>query len=156
MATVGEVKYGGTSGSSGAKRSVCLLAAATAANGVPALATAGVPAYPTAAMYGASTGAFYGGEAPERSTLNVHTTGGSTPSATFRLWGYSIAAATWYVVKAINAGAAVTAPAGVTDQRYSEVLTDLGHFDRLYLEILTVSGAGTGIEAWLTSARGAS
>ncbi len=149
---IGDVKFYANS-----KRSVCMVTAA-AAIAVPALATDGVPNYPdpVRSVYGASdSGACYGAFSAKQSTVNVHSVGGATPTAKMNLWGYQTCSGIWYLIKNLNNGAAIAASS--TGQiQYAEQIQNLGHYDRLALEINTASGLGTGLECWITTDRGVS
>lgn len=141
-------------GAANCKRSICLMTAQVANNTAPTLATDGVPAYPVNTVYGTTTGAFYSVEFPDVNTLTIAGTG-TTPSGVFTLWGYLTAQATWFPIQ-VNAGAAVTGAAVTYTQTFGPGATTqvaLGHFDRIALQIASISGAGATFEAFLTTAR---
>lgn len=143
---------GDVSGSDNVKRCICLLTAQTANNSPPAAATAGVKAYPDEGLYASDNGAFFACEYPDNATLCIRSTAGSdVMTGTFTLWGYVTKAAAWFPVK-VNGGSAI-AETGTDAINYTEVFTNLGHFDRLYLELSAVGGTATAFQAWLLSAR---
>lgn len=147
---VGDVKF-----YANAKKAICLLTAQTANNSPPASATAGVPNYPVlqgaGAILNAATGACYTGNAAASSTLMISSSAGSgTMTGTFTLWGYLVASGHWYPIE-VNSGDAIAETA--TDAiRYVERYPDLGHYDRLYLELSAVGGTDTAFEAWMVTA----
>jgi hypothetical protein len=73
---------------------------------------------------------------------------------TFTLWGYLEASGLWYEV-AVNGGTAVTPVA--TAETATDIITfrervlNLGHFDRVALQLASASGSGTSFEAWLVT-----
>lgn len=143
-------------GAANCKRSICLMTAQTANTAAPALATDGVPAYPNNTAYGSATGAFYSVEFPDINTLTIASTATTSPTGIFTLWGYQAAHGVWFPIQ-VNAGAAVTGATGVqfaqTFGPGGSVVSALGHFDRLALQLTSVGGAGATFEAFLTTAR---
>ncbi len=156
-ATLGQVKS-----TKNATRTTCILAATLAANGAPSGATAGVPVYPDNANYNTDQGICYANQPAGVAVVFVNSTAGSgTMAATLRLWGYHSASACWYPVGTgadatkgqLNAVASIGE--SVSDGiRHAESFYLLGLFDRVYLEVMTISGTGTTLEAWITTARG--
>ena len=145
--TVGDV-----AGSDNAKKSICLMTGQSANNTAPTLATDGVPCYPDNNV-GKSTGHCYTTKAARESTILIHTTGGSGAlTGIFTLWGYHAASGDWYPVK-VNGGSAV---AGTGKVQYQERLLNLGHYDRLFLQIASIGGTTPTFEAWLVTAQQAS
>lgn len=149
MPTVGDVKV-----TNNCKRAICLMTAQNAANNPPTLATDGVPNFPSGLSEPSDVGAGFRGLSAEDSTLLIRSVGGSgTLAGTFTLWGYLAASGAWYPMK-VNGGVAlaeVTAPADLIAHR--EVFNQLGHFDRLYLELASPGGTTPNFEAYLVTAR---
>ncbi len=79
---------------------------------------------------------------------NVDVVAGTTKTATGTLWGYSNTAAGWYVIGAVNGGAAIAEVAADT-LAHAELITGLRRFSRVYFQIGTLGGAGTEIDVWL-------
>lgn len=110
-----------------------LLPEETAANGVPTDDTFGV----AVADIKTSTG----GLAAAKHLLAVDM--GDTGSAELHIWGYRdvTGTAAWYALGPddgiINDGSAVT---GTPRQRHMFILQNLGGFERLYLEVINVTG----------------
>lgn len=129
------------------------MTAQTANTGAPSGAAAGVPNYPTNKIV-ADDGACFAASAAPSSTLMISSSAGSgVMTGTFTLWGYLAATGVWYPIK-VNGGAAIaelTTPGDTI--RYSERFLDLGHYDRLALELAAVGGTATAFEAWLVTAR---
>lgn len=124
-----------------AARAIKIAEELTAENSPPATAAAGVPCYPTDQIYSSDTGHCYTSSPARSSTLMVDIDG---TSATLTLWGYLAASGKWYPIKELNGGQAITA-------NHVERLSDLGHFDRLYLEAEAVTDAT--VNAWLVTSR---
>lgn len=144
-------------GGGNVKRSICLMTAQTANVAAPTLATDGIPAYPDNKVFASASGAFYTAYFSDVTTLTIVGTG-TTPSGIFTLWGYLAASSTWFPIQ-VNAGAAVTGAALPFIQTYGmggATPTQLGHFDRLALQLGSISGTGATFEAFLTSARAGS
>jgi len=129
-------------------KSIKLLEAATAANGVP-IGT------PTA---GVSVGELLKGAAPADAVVFIASTAGSgAMTATFKVWGFSTAAGAWAPLGVdataasrglLNGGSAVDEVS--TDAiRHTEPLACAWAFDRLYLEITAIGGTATAVSAWL-------
>lgn len=159
---LGDMTYVGNSNSC---RTICLMTGQTANTGQPAdaviamgaapTAGTGVPNYPNLRAAGDSDiGACFAGLSADFSTLVISSTAGSaTMAGTFTLWGYLAASGKWYPVK-VNGGTALAELAVPGDTiRYAERFQNLGHFDRLYLELAAVGGTATAFEAFLTTAR---
>ncbi len=148
---------GDVSGRSNANRSVCLLTAAVANTVIPSAATDGVPVYPDSAVFSADTGHCYGGKPAEKSTLLIKgtCTTGQTLVGTFTLWLYHAPSDTWYE-RAVNGGNTVTATAMAetdTDRiTFIELISNIGHFDRVALQLTSIGGSGASFEAWLATA----
>ncbi len=153
MTATGDIKCG----DGNSKRAICLLTAQTANNSPPTLVTDGVPNYPVRGNYNADSGACFTGLSAVWSTLAIASSAGSgTMTGTFTLWGYLSGPDTWFPM-AINAAAATPhTPAAIAETaadqiRFVQVMQNLGHFDRLYLELASVGGTATAFEAWLST-----
>lgn len=143
---------GDVSGSDNLKRCICLMTAQATNNSPPSAAGDGVKAYPDEGIFVSDTGAFFAAEFPDLATLCIKSSAGSaTMTGTFTLWGYVTKAAAWFPVK-VNGGSAI-AETSADAINYTEAFTQLGHFDRLYLELSAVGGTATAFEAWLLCAR---
>jgi hypothetical protein len=139
---------------SGDLLSVELLASATAANSAPSGASAGLDV-------GLLVSAF--GTIPQTLTLFVASTAGSgTMTCALRLWGYypTLAGGTWVPIGpgadstkgTINEGQAL-GETGTNVIRHAEPVDLVGHFSRLYCEIVSIGGTSTAITAWLIARR---
>lgn len=134
------------------KRSICLMTGQTANNNAPTLVTDGFTAYPDNNIYATASGAFNAVEYPDQAVLTIRSTAGSgTMVGTFTIWGYLVASGRWYPVK-VNGGSAL-AEYSADLIAYTETFTQLGAFDRLYLELSSVGGTATAFEAFLTVGR---
>lgn len=136
------------------KREIVLALGLTAANGAPATAEDGVPCYPTVRemAYGATDVGAFSLQPLSKTRLCVKGTAnpGETMGATLVLWGYLETAADWFPIP-VNEGDAV-AGVGAAKLAYTELLEYLSHFDRLYLELKSPTGAGASFSAYLVSA----
>ena len=149
-------------GKSNAKKSVCLITGQTATNGQPTLATDGVPCFPTTnAFTSAADGVCFMADPAGESSIFVKVVGsGGTVAGTFRLWGYHVALAEWVPVGTgadttkgtLNAGASIGATK-TNKALHCEPFWYPGHFDRLYLEVVAISGTSAAAEAWITVPR---
>jgi hypothetical protein len=124
---------------SNAKKTVKLLEGATATSVAPTTVNDGVPCYPTNQIV-ADDGHCYMAASAQSSTLNVDFAAGA--SASVRMWGYLAAAAKWFPID--SAAIALTA-------NYAQRYSDLGHYDRLYLQVTAISAST--VHAYLTTAR---
>ena len=164
--TVGQIKS--NSDSPNAFRAVCLLTAQTTTTGQPSGETAGVAVYKSTTGAPGRTGAVdegasFPGRASLESTIFVESTASATPSLTLRMWGYlaCLNGGTWVPVGAtpagdtlkgtLNAGVAIGPTTGDVIL-HSEPFLYAGHFDRLFLEVVAISGTGQSVEAWLVTA----
>ncbi len=148
QAAIGDV----TGVGNGEVKAVELLASATATNSPPSGASAGLPVN-TLAQFGA---------APDRAALVIASTAGSgTMTATFRLWGrLPIGGGLWFPLGpgtdalkgTLNLETAI-GETGADTLRHSEVIENLGLFDRLYLEITAIGGTSTAVTAWVVVRR---
>ena len=134
-------------------RTIELITAATATNGIPSLSTHGV-----------SLNDFLKGcVAPVTGSLFARSTAGSgTMTYTGRLWGYHSKPAVWMplgthatatlkgVINEANAQGEVDADI----IRHAEPIQGFGDFERLYLEITAIGGTSTAISAWLCAQLG--
>lgn len=136
---------------SNTKRAVCILAAATATNSPPASSTAGIPMYPTSPLNETEDGACYQNHPASRTSLIVSAAGTGTMTVTLVLWGYLAAVGVW-IPMAVNANVAI-AETSADVIRYREVYSDLGHFDRLYLEVSGIAGTTNTVEAWVVNTK---
>lgn len=142
----GDVYSGGNS-----KKSICILEGEASQNGAPTLATDGVPVYPES-VYGSSTGLCFTNTAAKTATITLTTTNASTPNLTICLWGYLEASARWH---AHYFEANIAAAPHTSQVAQSVELNNLGHFDRLYLELYSNTGVGSeGLTAWITTDAG--
>jgi hypothetical protein len=144
-------------GAGNSKRAVCLMIAQTANTGAPSLATEGVSNYPGRSLYSADEGACFTGLCALDSTLVIASTAGSgTMAGTFTLWGYMVGPNKWFPI-AVNAAAATPntpvalAETAADEIRYQQQFRDLGHYDRLFLQLASVGGTATAFEAWLAT-----
>ncbi len=149
---VGDIKSSGN-----ATKAVCLMVAQTSNNAVPSTAADGIPVYPTNKIV-ADDGHCYMACPAQTSTLVVKgtVTAGQVLTGTLTLWGYSAAIGAWIEIP-LNGGTGVTPVAlAETDTdliTYRERILDLGHFDRLYLQLTGIGGTGASFEAWLITSR---
>lgn len=138
--------------------------AATANVAAPTLTdnTEGVPCYATKTELARGEGAdkgvcFFGRDAGE-STLMIkgRVTAGQVLVGTFTLWGYLTEAQAWFEIP-VNGGTAVTPVALAetsSDQiNFQQRFNNLGHYDRLALELSGIGGAGATFDAWIVSGR---
>jgi len=140
---------------SNCKKDIVLLAAATANNNAPALATDGIAMYEVDKIGRSGTIFKDGANFPHhpaskhRLCIKGTVTAGQTLVGTFTLWGYLESAQAWFQVK-VNAGSAL-AETGTDTIGYSEVFDQLSAFDRLYLQLASIGGTGASFEAWLVT-----
>jgi hypothetical protein len=135
----------------GEVKAVEILASATATNSPPS-ANAGV-AVNALSLYGS---------VPQRGALVIASTAGSgTMTATFRLWGkLPVASGIWVPLGpgtdaakgVINTGSAI-GETGSDTLRHSEMVENLGMFERLYVEITAIGGTATAVTAWMVVQR---
>ena len=129
-------------------RTLKLLEAVTAANGVPSLSTHGY----------SLESVLLGCEASEAASILIRSTAGSgAMDVTVRIWGYHAAPAVWMPLGThatatskgvINEGNAMGEP--TTDVlRHAEPILHYGHFDRLYCEVVSINGSSTAVSVWL-------
>jgi hypothetical protein len=151
----------GTVKSTDIKRSIVLMAASTANVAAPTLATDGVPTQSTKnqkLMEGVDVGAFYYGRDAGQSTLMIkgRVTAAQTLVGTFTLWGYLTEADAWFEIP-VNGGTAVTPTAmaeTTADQiNFQQRFENLGHYDRIALELAAIGGTGATFSAWLVTGR---
>lgn len=151
----------GTVTSTDIKRTIKLLEDAVANSAVPSVATDGHPCYPTQTQERAAaeeSWCFYRGRDAGQSTLNAYgtVTAGQILTFTLTLWGYLTAAGKWFEIP-LNGGTAVTPVAlAETDTdliSFQQRLENLGHYDRLYLQVTGIGGTGASINAWLTTGK---
>lgn len=145
------------------KRSIRMLEDDTTANvAAPAAATDGVPCYITRAqmMNGDSSdkGAFYFGRDALYSTLMIkgRVTAGQTLVGTFTLWGYLAEADAWFEIP-VNGGTAIL-PVEIAETSSDQInfqqrFENLGHYDRLALELSGIGGTGATFNAFLVTGR---
>lgn len=128
-------------------RSLELLTAVTAVNGVP-----------TAATHGQALNELKrGSRLPSTGDLMVRSTAGSgTMTAQFRLWAYHSKPAVWMPIGTGTASGKGLINAGVIqDEVGADVLrhlesVPLSHgIERLYLELTSIGGTATAVSAWL-------
>src|SRR3990167_1863205 len=95
----------------------------------------------------------------DRCLLMVKSTAGSaTMSCTLRVWGYSAVSKEWHPVGTgtdalkgtINNGVALGETSTDTIA-HAEVLYGLENFERVYLEVVAISGTATAISAWVVA-----
>lgn len=141
---------------SNAKKAIQIMAAATANVAAPATSTDGIAVYTSGGQEPLVNGHAFGGRPPLYSTLCIkgRVTAGQVLTGTFTLWGYLAAADAWFEI-AVNGGTEVT-PVAIaetsTDQiNYQEQFMNLGHFDRLALELAAIGGSGATFDAWLVT-----
>lgn len=128
-----------------------VLASATATNSPPS-ANAGV-AVASLSQYGL---------VPQKGALVIASTAGSgTMTATFRLWGkLPVASGIWVPLGpgadatkgVLNTGSAI-GETGTDTLRHSEMVENLGMFERLYVEITAIGGTSTAVTAWMVVQR---
>ncbi len=151
---------GSISGTANCKRDICIMAPATIANvAAPSAATDGVPVYNTLATNrGADNGVAFGAQPPRVCTLLIKgtATAAEVLVGTFTLWGYHRASATWYEIP-VNGGTTITPVAMAetdTDKiTYQAQVNNLGHFERVALQLAAIGGAGASFEAWLVTSQ---
>ncbi len=142
------------------KRSICIMAPATIANvAAPSASTAGVVGYNpggAAGDGGADSGHSYRNRDARESTLLITgtCTAGQTLVGTFTLWGYHVPSADWYEIP-VNGGTAITPVAlaeSDTDKiTFQQRFSNLGHYDRLALQLASIGGTGASFQAWLVT-----
>lgn len=134
---VGDIKSQGQ-----CKRGVCLMVGQTTVNGAPTLPTQGVPMQPSGAMK-IDDGANFQNRDALVSTLVIDNTAGTgAVVGTFVLWVYLTFSGVWYPIK-VNGGTALAVYAAGNFILYMEKFNNLGHFDRVYLELQAPGGTGT-------------
>lgn len=121
-----------------------LLSAATATNGQPSAASDGIE-LPSGA---------------HRAALLLDSTAGSgTMTVTVRIWGYEPKTAKWYPLSigADSSAGDTTNTAGwmnggnaiveidADELRHFEAIEDLGHFSRLYAQVVAIGGTATAV-----------
>ncbi len=141
---------------SNAKKATCLMDASVANVAAPTLATDGVAMYAGPVEGVLVEGHAFGSRPPLHSTLCIkgRVTAGQTLVGTFTLWGYLAAADAWFEIP-VNGGSVIT-PDDIaetsTDQiNYQQQFTNLGHFDRIALELASIGGTGATFSAWLVT-----
>lgn len=132
-----------------------ILDAATATNGAPSGATAGF-----SLLKSGNPGKPDQGFAPDVETMVLvgnSTAGSGTMTWAGRIWGYSNTTAQWHPLGTATTDAdrgkvneATTVAEIDTDLiQFSQVLTTLHVFDRVYLETTSIGGTATAFSAWL-------
>lgn len=96
------------------------------------------------------TGCFFMSEAPESSRLFIECAGSGVMTCTAVLWGYLAAAGKWFPLS-VNGGAAIAETASDVI-KYTQEYTNLGVFDRLYLQV-TLAGTTNTCNAYLATCR---
>jgi len=75
---------------------------------------------------------------------------------TFILWGYLAAVDAWFEIP-LNGGTALTPTALAetsSDQiNFQQQIMNLGHYDRVALELASIGGGGATFDAWLVTAQ---
>lgn len=140
------------------KKAICLLENAVANTGLPATATAGVAVHPDNG-FGFSpddTAHGYQNRDARESTLLIYgtCTAAAVLTGTFTLWGYLAASGKWYEIPV--AGGTRLAPIALAETdadaiTHVERFQNLGHFDRLFLELAAIGGAGASFTAHLVT-----
>ena len=161
MAAIGDIVS-----KSNAKKAVYLMVGATgnvaAPTGTPtrtaaASAADGIPCFPTSQI-AADDGHCYSAAAAAVSTLLIkgRVTAGQTLVGTFTLWGYDEALQAWFEIP-VNGGTAITPVAlaeTTSDQiNFQQQFNNLGHYDRLALELSSIGGTGATFDAMLVTSR---
>lgn len=150
--TVGQIQS-----KSNAKKAVVIMAAQTGNTGAPSASTDGIPAYPTNQI-AADDGHCYAADAAMYSTLLIkgRCTAGQTLVGTFTLWGYDSLLDAWFEIP-VNGGTAVTpvalAETSADQINFQEQFMNLGHYDRLFLELASIGGGGATFDAALVTQR---
>ena len=129
----------------GFRDSVQLLTAATAANGVPTLATHGQPLNDI--------------RYADSGVLTVASTAGSVVmTVTIRLWGYEADSAEWFplgvgpdATKGIINGGVALGETSADQIAHSEIVSNIQSIDRIYAEITAIGGTATAISCWLVA-----
>jgi hypothetical protein len=140
------------------KRSVCIMATGTIANvAAPTLATDGVAGYP-GSLLSSDEGCCFSQRDARESTLLIkgRCTAAEVLVGTFTLWGYHVESAAWYEIP-VNGGTVGT-PVALAETspdqiNFQQRFTNLGHYDRIALELAAIGGAGATFEAWLVTGR---
>ena len=138
----------------GAAYAIEILTAATEDNGPPSGTGVGIAVSDIVGETGA---------APQSCSLELYgTASGGTLTTTLRIWGYSGPAGAWMPLGPGTGGVAAGAGvSGILNQgqaldeiesnklQHSEPLDLPGHFERIYLELLSTGGTSPSISAWL-------
>lgn len=140
------------------KKAFCLMAGATGNVAAPTLSTDGFPNYPTRTEGPMTNGCCYPGRPAVYSTIMIkgRCTAGQVLVGTFTLWGYLAACDAWFEIP-LNGGTAIS-PAALaetsSDQiNFQQQLMNLGHYDRLAVELAAIGGAGATFDVWLVTAQ---
>lgn len=151
----------GTVVSTDQKRAICLAAAIVADQAAPTSTPAqfaassaadGVPVHVNDRNFTADTGHSFPRQPAKESTLLVDITGTGTLVGTVTLWGYLAASSIWYEIP-LNGGTTVTPIAlaeTATDKvTYTAQLANIGHYDRVALQVASLGGTNPVCSAWL-------
>jgi hypothetical protein len=142
----------------GSKKAIVLLENAAANTGAPTLATQGVPVNPDSGFgfTPADTAHGFAGRDARESTLLIYgaCTAAQVLTGTFTLWGYLAASGKWYEIPV--AGGTRVAPIALPETdadvvTHVERFQNLGHFDRIFLELAAIGGAGASFSAHLVT-----
>lgn len=123
--------------------------------------TEGVPCYATKAQLiggNADVGVCFGNRDVGESTLMIkgRVTAGQILVGTFTLWGYLTEAGAWFEIP-VNGGTAVSptalAETSADQINFQQRFQNLGHYDRIALELAAIGGTGATFDAWLVSGR---
>ncbi len=136
-----------------------LLTAATATNSAPTTAAAGSSLH-LGSNPGRPNEGFSLSTLDDCVLLMKSTAGSGTMTVTLKLWGYCASpTAAWHPLGTHTVDASrgllneATAIGEVTADAlsFSQVITGLRHFDRVYLEITAIGGTSTAVSAWLVA-----
>lgn len=117
-----------------------LLTSRTSVNGAPS-GDAGIAL--------AAFRALFGGRIPDGLPIALKSTAGSgTMTVSARLWIRLGSTLGWFTAGSLNAGSAI-AETSADSIQYSEVVDDLDHADRAYIEITAIAGTGTSVGGYL-------
>lgn len=140
-----------------------ILAAATATNGQPTLATDGKPLRGPTALIDANFG-----EADDAVVIVKGGAAAVVNTVTVRLWGYNPAIPDWDPITVgysaapgvvtdamrgvLNAGSAI-GEITADKLQHSERVFGLRNYTRIYAEIVAIGGVGNAVDVWLQSSR---
>lgn len=123
-----------------------ILAAVTAANGVPSTAAHGVPLRGPQCLVDEDVG-----DVDNLLVVVKSTAGSATMVAKVRIWGYVVGASAWVPLLYLNAGADI-AEASADSLRHSEIVRGVRECARIFAEVVSIGGTATAVEVWIAKA----